>query len=236
MVIRFSLSSLPQNISVTSASLSLFCILDESPSVGASGEIARLAKPWSDAYATWTMADSAIPWNSSGGDIDMSTLKTIYRTQSDITGQWETIDVTGYIKAGILDSNLNTGFWILVAHGDGHRYCSSEYADSSLRPKLILNTDSTNGIERAPDLEKGTFIRFVDSRQADLFVKSAGEFDFRVLELNGKILYHFEGISMAAEEHILNFSRVFQSLGSRPAIAVLRSGKTIVSKSFIHLR
>ena len=227
MVIRFSLAALPNGLRVISASLSLYCTLDEYPTVAGGGFIARLTRDWDPAYATWLTADSQTPWTLPGGDFDNSDMRYITRSAGDLVSTWETFDVTDWIRGGLSDSSANKGFLLAVFSGDGHRYASSEYPVMDLRPRLTVVLDSTIGVEKIPAASRAPGILFIDSRRAIVFIDRPGAFSLRITDLNGRAVFSYQGNASAAGQRDIGFDGLSRGTASQIYAAVLVAGRRV---------
>ena len=235
MVIRFSLDNLPAGMTVAGASLSLYCVLDEFPLFANSGLMAAMTRRWDDRTATWTMADSITPWTTPGGDFDNATLMYTSRSGNDLSSTWETFDVTGFVSAGHSDSTKNNGFLLAVFSGDGHQYASSEYPVMGLRPKLTVVLDSATGVEKSRAPSRAPGIISIDSRRAVVFLDRPGAFSLRIIDINGKIVFHYQGYVSAAGQKDIGLTGLYQGTAARVSVAVLESRGQSVARLLAHL-
>ena len=142
--IRWDLSGLPDNITVTNAALWLFYV-----DGGAGGDpayavsVAKVTGAFPDlSRATWNRFDGVSPWpgGQNGGAAAMDppvSSSTIGRTY-----RWVSWDVTELVQEWADRPETNSGMAIdgdASAGADSHRYfASGEYPDPSLRPRLLV--------------------------------------------------------------------------------------------------
>ena len=144
-LIRFDLSGLPANVTVSEATLKLF-VTSRYPENAVTLRAYRVLKNWSENEATWNDAASTTPWTvagcqSPGGDYD-----AVYGDEIqgfDAVGTWLELDVTGMVNQWVMQPAQNYGAVIKA-----YRYLdqtvlytlwSSEVSNAGLRPQLCVS-------------------------------------------------------------------------------------------------
>ena len=136
-ILRFDLSSLPSNVVIDDATLSLY----ENAGIN-NNVIARLrlvTAAWVEAQATWTNRQTGIPWGTAGGDYNG---KIIDQVTLDNSVGWRNWNATVLVDLWYRNRVPNYGL-LLEAPDPGQNsdktFYSSDYAvNASLRPKLTI--------------------------------------------------------------------------------------------------
>jgi hypothetical protein len=133
-VIRFDLSSIPQNATIQQATLSVY-IFDKGVQLGTKGapdnsdkSLYRITEPWQENTVNWINQPA----------FDSTAIASNTNTK---TGVWEEYDVTSIIKNSTQNNGNNYGFMIKFpseTEFKGARIYSSECSNAALRPKLII--------------------------------------------------------------------------------------------------
>ena len=141
-ILKFDFSSLPDGVTIDSATLSIYIYQDLGAAAGRTLSANRMTElGWVEGEATWNEYSSGNSWSSAGGDFT----STDAATQTiPAAGNWVDFDVkvlAEYFRDN--DSEIanflikDDGSEVSLALG---RYYSSEYSgDTSLRPKLIID-------------------------------------------------------------------------------------------------
>jgi len=134
-VIRFDLSSIPQNASIQQATLCLH-VFDNNVQLGTKGtpnnsakSLYQITEPWQENTVNWIHQPA----------FDSTAIASNTNTK---TGVWEEYDVTSIIKNNIQNKSNNYGFMIKFPSETefrGARIYSSECSNVELRPKLIIS-------------------------------------------------------------------------------------------------
>ncbi len=140
-LIKFDLSSLPDDATVTSATLSLY-MYSESSTNNESLYVYRQKRAWVESQATWNSYATGSSWAVAGGfgadDCEQSYIGSLALSATESAG-WKNVSLTPTTKAGL---DLGNG-WLLKMSGEANSseydFYSSDYTtDTSLRPKLVV--------------------------------------------------------------------------------------------------
>lgn len=154
-VFRFDFSALPADITIISATLSLYHAADsDAPQEGETYWIYRLTQTgWVESQVTWDDYATSTPWTSAGGDF--TTTDGSSAAMAAI-GNWTDWDVKTLVEYFIDNDSSIANFLLVddtevVPDGLVTIHSNNYVADTSLRPKLvieyidgILNTSSLN--------------------------------------------------------------------------------------------
>ena len=137
-LLDFDLSSLPANICISEARLSLYVDPATSPSFLGTHHlyIRRLTSAWSDQTVTWANQPTSDLVNSVG--IASSTNPADYQN----------INVTQMIRDRFYNGNVNHGMLIRLQQETGVKaaiFCSSDHPQAALRPKLEITYTMSPG-------------------------------------------------------------------------------------------
>jgi hypothetical protein len=127
-LIRFNLSSIPSNATITSAKLYLY---EKSNKTGQLTYIYRVTSNWSENTVTWAT------WLLLGGDYDNSI--SYYTFIPDQNNCMLTMDITSLVQLWVKGTYPNYGL-MLYSTGPNHiiSYVSKESGTASERPKLEI--------------------------------------------------------------------------------------------------
>ena len=128
-LVKFDLSSIPANATITSATLYLF---EQSSKSGQTTSLHRVTSNWNENSATWQS------WGSPGGDFDSSI--SYYTFIPDQGNCLVTLDVTSLVQLWVNGTYLNHGL-MLYSAGPNHTisYTSKEDGTASRQPKLDIS-------------------------------------------------------------------------------------------------
>ncbi|MBC7257980.1 MAG: DNRLRE domain-containing protein [Chloroflexi bacterium] len=142
-LLRFDISSIPTNATVLGAQLQVYT-LAQSNSAYMCAQPYAVLRPWVDSQATWIRPRTGETWATPG-------CNGIGTDRSDIGGEevwlqytnrWYTFDVTDMVQAWVLDPSSNQGLVLkstcTMAELVQYSLAGSDYENSSLRPKLIV--------------------------------------------------------------------------------------------------
>jgi hypothetical protein len=140
ILIQFDLSTISQTGMIDST-LSLYKY-DGHSKGDAVVSVHRVTNSWTESGSTWNRSDGIIDWpvNNDGGDFVLASEDSI-TVKKGVNG-WYSIDISELTKAWKNGTYQNYGI-ILIGGADSkfQLFYSSDYAgDSSLRPKLIVNS------------------------------------------------------------------------------------------------
>ncbi len=127
-MLQFDLSHIPQNATVTSATLYLY---ERDNKSGQLTHIYRVTSDWNEDSATW------LTWILSGGDFDNSISHFSYIP--DQRDCMLTLDITSLVQAWVDGTYANQGL-MLYSTGPNHliSYSSKENSDASQQPRLDI--------------------------------------------------------------------------------------------------
>jgi hypothetical protein len=144
-LIKYDLSGIPSNATITSATLSLWVsadYADNAPTV----EVRRVKRNWGESTATWNTYDGSNNWSTAGGtganDVDTATATGSEALSASLSAGTEvqfTLD-TAEVKKLTDGTYTNYGWLLKVASGSDNCYGfhSSSSATSGYRPKLVI--------------------------------------------------------------------------------------------------
>ncbi|MEM2956304.1 MAG: DNRLRE domain-containing protein [Candidatus Pacearchaeota archaeon] len=136
-ILEFNISSIPSNANIQSAVLALY----QTSGTGTEFELElkRITNSWTESGATWNSRDGINLWSSAGGDYaNTSYAKTTINTSLG----WKEWDITNLIKEWHNGTYPNYGLILIPPSKPGNnlkQFASSDNANSTIRPKLIIN-------------------------------------------------------------------------------------------------
>ncbi|MCF8299205.1 MAG: DNRLRE domain-containing protein, partial [Saprospiraceae bacterium] len=144
-LIYFDISSLPQNINIISAKLSLY----HNPTSGGAGQagnnacyLKKVTSQWDEDTVTWNILPS------------FSNINQVYLATSTSPNQnYPDIDIIDFVNDWYNNPQSNYGMILEIIDKslyNSMKFCSSDYGDSSLRPKLQIcwiSSESSNNIQ-----------------------------------------------------------------------------------------
>jgi len=127
-LLKFDLSSIPSNATITSATLYLF---ERGNKTGQTTSIYRVTSNWNEGTTTW------LSWLLLGGDFDASTSYFTYLP--DQNNCMLTMDITNLVQTWTNGTYTNYGL-MLYSTGPNHiiSYSSKENGTASEQPKLNI--------------------------------------------------------------------------------------------------
>lgn len=132
-LLQFDLSSIPANVQITSAKLSLFHN-SGSTSAGQAGENACLLKKITSAWEEGTVTWSTAPTTAQTGAITL--LKSSATNQDYLD-----IDLTDFVNGWYSDPSTNHGVMLDLVNKtlySSMKFCSSDVSEAAKRPKLVI--------------------------------------------------------------------------------------------------
>lgn len=145
-LIKFDLSSIPDNARIISATLSLFCNGDESDTPRAF-KVYRLKRNWVLSQVTWNIFSTGNNWQTAGGfgenDCDQVAIASRNFTDTESLNQFKDFALVGDTKAAL---DLGYG-WLIKADtedADAYGFASSNNATATIRPTLVIDYESNN--------------------------------------------------------------------------------------------
>jgi hypothetical protein len=141
-LVRFDVSAIPPTATVLMANLSIY-VDSQTPGAGPmTVSVHEMARAWVGSQTTWLQAAAGLPWAAAGAkaDSDRNPQPAASFTLSQ-AGAWADADVRGLVQSWVAGPAANKGV-LLAAPGNGvgeYRLRSSEYPDTSFRPKLVVS-------------------------------------------------------------------------------------------------
>ena len=147
MVIKFDLNTIPNNVTVTKAALSMYPYEKFMDGENGPKSVYRVTKEWDESSVTWKS-----PWSTSGGDYDTVALSSNNNSSYNV---WEEYDLTTAVKNIVEEGGDNYGFIFIfdsMTPPKGATMYSSEASDITLRPKLTVEYTSSVKVISIPTL------------------------------------------------------------------------------------
>jgi hypothetical protein len=147
LLIKWDLSSLPKNITITSATMQLKC---NSIYGTISGQMVyyRFTEDWVETKVTY----ARLPKHTNEDSVI---------TNWPIPNKWHSVDITKFVQLWIDDTTKNLGIYGHSAKTTGQccaEFNSSDASTDSLRPKLIITYTTTSGIRKLDDSHPSRFL------------------------------------------------------------------------------
>ena len=145
MVVKFDLNTIPDNVTVTEATLSIYPFKKYYEGNNGPKSVFRLTKDWSESSVKWST-----PWSTKGGDFSTPALASSNNSSYNV---WEDYDVTSAIKDMVESSGENCGFLFKfdsMTPKKGVSIYSSEASQTDKRPKLTITYEG--GDTQAPEV------------------------------------------------------------------------------------
>lgn len=144
--IKFDLSEIPDNAKILSAKLQLYATVD-SCTVTPIYSVYRLKVPFVEAQVTWNSRATGTAWATAGGfgsdDCEQTAIGSRQMTATETMNEFKDFVLTPTTKAGL---DLGNG-WLLrsdIESADGYTFAASDNVTAEIRPKLVLEYQSTN--------------------------------------------------------------------------------------------
>ncbi len=143
-LLRFDLSGIPANATITSATLSLWLTDDFSDNAG-TFNVYRVKRAWTEDGATWNAAATGSNWNTPGLDLttdaEGAAIASRVMTAGAANGekQW-TLD-PAKVQEWVAGTLANNGLLLKAGleQNDQYRFASSDYVLPGWRPKLVIH-------------------------------------------------------------------------------------------------
>ena len=139
-LIRFDLSSLPADALISSATLSLYAVLDASDNARTC-RVYRQLRAWTEAGATHNTYNGVDNWQTAGGfgaaDCEQTDIGSRAFTATETLNEFKDFSLTPITKAA-LD---NGSGWLVkmdTETDDNYSVASSDNATAAARPKLVI--------------------------------------------------------------------------------------------------
>ena len=143
-LLKFDLSSIPSNATVTSATLSLWTSSDKADNDG-TVRVYRLKAPFNETQATWNLAATGVSWEAPGAagtnDRESADIGSVQILANEpLNTEKQVMLSTARIQEFVNGTFTNNGF-ILVTESelnDRFNYKSSDTSTATQRPKLVV--------------------------------------------------------------------------------------------------
>jgi RHS repeat-associated protein len=161
-LIKFDLSAIPSNATITSATLSLWTNTDYSSNTRTI-RVFRLKVPFNETQATWNIRATGSNWQTAGAsgtnDRESTDIGSVQILSNEALNTEKQIALTASQIEELIDGTFANNGFILVAEtelNDGFTYKTSDHATGSQRPKLVIQyTLPSGGMESSPPLSFG---------------------------------------------------------------------------------
>ena len=143
-VLKFDLSSIPNNATVNSATLTLYHDLELASQATTLG-VYRLKRAFVEAQVTWNVYSTGNSWEIAGGtgsaDTEVSAIGSRVMTSTEANGAKDVALDVAAVEEMVSGVFANNGFMLMntSSENDWHRFVSSDGATESQRPKLVID-------------------------------------------------------------------------------------------------
>jgi hypothetical protein len=225
-LIEFDISQIPSNVTITEAQISLYHN-PSSSSAGQSGinesKLKKVTSSWNESTVTWNNK----PTTSSSGAI-------ILATSTSAIQDYENIDLTAIVQDWYTNSSSNNGLMLDITTRNplaSMLFCSSDYSDSTKRPKLVVcyTNNKSNSIS---SINESVDIKLFPNPAKNLITIYNTQKNFeaiRIYDSLGKWILDFQistGINKLDVSELPNGFYQYSMMGP----SNIRSGKFIISK------
>jgi len=143
-LIKFDLSSVPAPVQLLDARLRLYATHRNSTTLLVT-QAHPVLRDWSDSAATWISATQSVAWDAAGCNNTTTDREgtSAHNTMIVGAGQWYEWNLTEEVSDWLENPASNNGL-ILLSLSKTYaqvEFASSEYADQSYRPQLVLQFD-----------------------------------------------------------------------------------------------
>ncbi|MBN1400533.1 MAG: DNRLRE domain-containing protein [Anaerolineae bacterium] len=151
-LLRFDLSSIPQDALVHRAVLSL-AVMKRSNAGYLHLAAHRVLRPWDERYCSWEQATERERWASPGcNDPDRDCAANFSAdVWLDDVNRWFDLDLTTLVQDWVSSPDSNQGLILKASGRTNVRYdlCASEYSDPAARPRLWVAWEGSTGASPA---------------------------------------------------------------------------------------
>ncbi len=180
-LIRFDISNIPPNATITSAQLFLF----EAGTYGTTRTISahRITRSWTEAGATWQRTDGTTPWSTPGGDFVSAPTATTTISWDGVLS-WHAWDVTSDVAAFVGGTQTNSG-WLLkdTTEDSSQAYWFFESREGTNRPYLRVQYTEDGGEPTAAsclDLQGALTPRYAGAIPLDPLSGTSGKTQYAI--------------------------------------------------------
>ncbi|MGC8782732.1 MAG: DNRLRE domain-containing protein, partial [Anaerolineae bacterium] len=132
-LLKFDLSSLPTDATVSSATLSLFVTAASGGALTINAH--RVTQPWNEAEVTWKSRDKGVAWTNQGGDYDAAVAAST--VVDDTKNVWRSWNITSLVAGWLSNPASNYGLILEASSANAEKvFRSSDDGTTSQRPKL----------------------------------------------------------------------------------------------------
>lgn len=147
-LIRFDLGMVPQQATITRATLSLYAARwhEPAPPPGRTLTVSvyEVYRPWVASQATWKLAQTGVPWGQAGCN-DTTTDRAAQAASTVLmsaVGQWYDIDITALVQKWVSNPATNHGLVLKgTGSGIGVELVTMEHGATQLHPKLTIQCE-----------------------------------------------------------------------------------------------
>lgn len=137
-LVKFDISSIPSNATISQAIFSLFTASASGSSVQ---NVHRLVRNWVESEATWNEAETGTNWGTAGAantttDYNSTLLDTI--TQSSSSNTESTADITSTVQDWVDGTSSNYGLRLSYASGTAVNWHSADGLTAAYHPSLAI--------------------------------------------------------------------------------------------------
>lgn len=142
VLVKFDLSSIPSNATLTSATLKLFQSGSASGLSGVQMDLHRLTRGWTENQFTWNKSDNSTNWTTAGGDFAGTATASVTPSSSGSNGTQHDFTVTTDVASFVAGTDTNYG-WVLKFNNESTSgvmptFHTLESSTSGSRPQLTV--------------------------------------------------------------------------------------------------
>lgn len=139
---RFDLSDIPTNAIVSSATLRIFAVTDDSGNASTLS-VYRLKQNWIEAQVTWKVYSTGNNWSAGGAsnvnDCETSSIGSVSLTATETLNEYKDISLdTNAIEEMIDGTFTNYGFLLRTGESQKDRYWYTSRENAGSKPELVI--------------------------------------------------------------------------------------------------